>query len=161
LDEARRRKQRGQDVVIGAVQPRLQPEAEALVRKLEIVPLKVFDGGTAVDVEAIIRRRPMVCFVDGLAYDNPAGARNRTRWQDVQDLLTAGIKVVATINVQYIAELQDQAEAITGKRRTETVPIAFLESASEIEIVDAQPEEPVERSPEEQLEAQNREHRLA
>jgi len=161
LDEARRRRERGQDVVVGAVQPQVPPEVEPLLRKLEIIPLKHFDGGTAIDVDAICRRRPMVCFIDGLAYDNPPDAPNLTRWQDVQDLLARGIKVVGSINVQYIAELQDQIEEITGKRRLETVPISFLESASEIEIVDAPPEERVERSPEEQIEAQKREQRLS
>jgi two-component system sensor histidine kinase KdpD len=161
LDEARRRRERGQDVVVGAVQPQVPPEVEPLLRKLEIVPLKQIDGGTAIDVDAIVRRHPMVCFIDGLAYDNPLGARNPTRWQDVEDLLKTGIKVVGSINVQYIAELQDQIEAITGRRRPETVPISFIESASEIEIVDAPPEEPMERSPEEQIEAQKREQRLS
>lgn len=141
LDEARRRRERGQDVVIGAMQPNVPVECEPLLNRLEIVPLKRFHGGTAIDVDTIIQRHPMVCFVDGLAYNNPPGARNATRWQDVQDLIEAGIKVVASINVQYIAEMQDQIEVITDKRRTETVPLSFLKNASEIEIVDA-PAEP-------------------
>ena len=161
LDEARRRKARGQDVVIGAVQLQVPPDAAAILSKLEVIPLRQIGGGTEIDVDAIMRRCPMVCFVDGLAYNNAPGARNPTRWQDVQELLKAGIKVVASINVQYIAELQDQIEAITGKRRAETVPISFLESASEIEIVDAPPEEPMERSREEQIELQQREERLS
>jgi len=161
LDEARRRRQRGQDVVIGAVQPSVPPDVEPLLRKLEIVPLKKIDGGTAIDVDAIIRRHPMVCFIDGLAYDNPPGARNPTRWQDVQELLNAGVKVVASINIQYISDLQDQIEAITGKRRTETVPLSFLKSASEIEIVDAPSEAPMERSPEEKIQAQRRAQQLS
>ncbi len=161
LDEARRRKERGQDIVVGAVQPHVPPEVEPLLSKLEIIPLKSFDGGTSIDVDAIIRRRPMVCFIDGLAYNNPPGGRHPTRWQDVQELLNAGIKVVASINVQYVAELRDEIEAITGKPRSETVPISFIKSASEIEIVDAPPAEPMERSPEEQAEAQKREQRLS
>ncbi len=161
LDEARRRCERGQDVVVGAMQPDVPRDAEPLLRKVEIIPLAHIDGGTAIDIDAIIRRRPMVCFIDGLAYNNPPGAKHPTRWQDIQDLLSAGIKVVATVNVQYIAELQDQIEAITGKRRPETVPISFLESASEIEIVDVPPEEPIERPPEERIEAQQREQRLS
>ncbi len=108
LDEARRRRERGQDVVVGAVQPKAPPEVEGLLRKLEVVPLKMVDGGAAIDVEAILRRRPTVCLIDGLAYNNPPGLRNATRWQDVQDLLNAGIKVIASVNVQYIAELADQ-----------------------------------------------------
>jgi two-component system sensor histidine kinase KdpD len=161
LDEARRRRERGQDVVVGAVQPKVPKSVEPLLSKLEIIPLKQLDGGSAINVDAIIERRPMVCFVDGLAYNNPPGARNPTRWQDVQEILGTGIKVVASINIQYIAELRDQVSAITGKHVTETVPISFIKSASEIEIVDAPPEEPLERSPEERLEAEKRQERLS
>jgi two-component system sensor histidine kinase KdpD len=160
LDEARRRRERGQDVVVGAVQPKAPPEVEGLLRKLEVVPLKMVGGGAAIDLDAILRRSPKVCLIDGLAYNNPPGLRNATRWQDVQDLLNAGIKVIASVNVQYIAELADQVETITGKRAVETVPMSFIKSADEIEIVDAPPEEPMERSPEEQIEAQKREQRL-
>src|SRR5947209_818459 len=102
LDEARRRRERGQDVVVGAVQPHVPPEVEALLRNLEVIPLDQRGDGTAMNVEAILKRQPAVCFIDGLAYDNPPGARNPTRWQDVQELLDAGIKVVASINIQYV-----------------------------------------------------------
>ena len=161
LDEARRRRERGQDVVVGAIQPQVPPEIEALLKNLEVIPLKRVDNGTAIDLETLIRRHPVVCFIDGLAYNNPPGLRNPTRWQDVQDLLNAGIKVIASINVQYVAELQKDVEAITGKHVTETVPVSFIESADEIEIVDAPPEEPMERPPEEQAKAQERERRLS
>lgn len=160
LDEARRRRERGQDVVVGAIQPRVPPDVEALLKNLEVIPLKEVDNGTAIDVDALIHRHPSVCFVDGLAYNNPPGLRNLTRWQDVQDLLDAGIKVIASINVQYVAELQEDVEAITGKHVTETVPISFIESADEIEIVDTPPEEPLERSAEEWAQAQEHERRL-
>ena len=90
IDEARRRRERGQDVVIGAVQPREPPEVEAILAKLEVIPFQVVNGGAAIDVDAIIRRHAAVCFIDGLAYDNPPGVRNPARWQDVQDLLAAG-----------------------------------------------------------------------
>src|SRR5215470_8911650 len=78
LDEARRRRERGQDIVVGAIQPRVPRGAEALLEKLEVIPLKKVDAGTAIDVEAIIRRHPAVCFIDGLAYNNPLGLRNPT-----------------------------------------------------------------------------------
>ncbi len=161
LDEARRRRERGQDVVIGAIQPRVPPEVETLLKNLEVIPLKRAGDGTAVDLEALIRRHPVVCFIDGLAYNNPPGLRNPTRWQDVQELLNAGIKVIASINVQYVAELQKDIQAITGKQALETVPVSFIKSADEIEIVDAPPEEPMERSAEEQAKAQERERRLS
>jgi two-component system sensor histidine kinase KdpD len=161
LDEARRRRERGQDVVVGAIQPQVPPEVEALLRNLEVIALKIVDGRTVIDVEKIIRRCPKVCVVDGLAYDNPPGSRHPTRWQDVQDLIDAGIKVIGSINIQYVAELRDQVASITGKAVTETVPVAFLKCADEIEIVDAPPEAPIERSPAEQMEADRREQRLS
>jgi two-component system sensor histidine kinase KdpD len=161
LDEARRRRERGQDVVVGAVQPRVPPEVESLLRQLEVIPLMHVGSGTAIDVDAIIRRHPAVCIIDGLAYDNPPGLRNPTRWQDVQDLRQADIKVIASINIQYVAELRQQVEAITGKHVTQTVPVAFIKSADEIEIVDAPSEAPLERSPGQQMDAVKREHRLS
>lgn len=151
LDEARRRRERGQDVVVGGMQANVPRECEPILEKLEIIPLKKTDGGKAIDVDTIIRRRPLVCVIDGLAYANPPGARHPNRWEDVQDIVAAGIRVVASVNVQYVSELQDQIEAITGKRRTETVPMSFLQSASEIEIVDAPPVEPTEHANEDRL----------
>jgi two-component system sensor histidine kinase KdpD len=145
LDEARRRRERGQDVVIGGVQPKMPPEVELLLSSLEVIPLKTVGRGNTVNVEALVRRHPAVCFIDGLAYNNPPGAKNPTRWQDVEDLLNAGIKVIGSINIQYVAELREQVEAITGKHVAETVPMEFLKSADEIEIVDAPPEEPGDR----------------
>jgi len=161
LDEARRRRERGQDVVVGAIQPQVPPGIEALLKNLEVIPLKRVDNGTAIDVETLIRRHPVVCFIDGLAYNNPPGLRNPARWQDVLELLNAGIKVIASINIQYVAELQKEVEAITGKHVAQTVPVSFIKSADEIEIVDAPPEEPMALSPEEQAEAQKREYRLS
>src|SRR5690242_9682348 len=92
LDEARRRRERGQDVVVGAMQLRVPLEAEPLLTKLEVIPLLKISGGSALDVGTLIRRRPTVCIIDGLAYGNPPGSRNPTRWHDVQELLDAGIK---------------------------------------------------------------------
>jgi two-component system, OmpR family, sensor histidine kinase KdpD len=161
LDEARRRRERGQDVVVGALQPKVPPEVAAILEKLEVIPLKHIDGGSAIDVDAILRRHPAVCFIDGLAYNNPPGSRNPTRWQDVQELLSANIKVVASINIQYVAELREQVERITGKNIKETVPVSFIRNADEIEIIDAPAEDPIERTPEEQLDARRREHQLS
>jgi two-component system sensor histidine kinase KdpD len=127
---------------------------EALLETLEIVPLK---DGSAIDVEALVRRHPTVCVIDGLAYDNPPGARNPARWQDVQDLLNAGIKVIGSINLQYIAELRERVEAITGKHVTQTAPVSFIKSAEEIEIVDAPAEPPLEQP----ADAEGRQQRLS
>src|SRR5689334_1597222 len=161
FDEARRRRERGQNIVVGALQPQVPQDVEALLSNLEVIPLKRMDGGTAMDVDAIVARHPTVCIIDGLAYDNPPGVSNPTRWQDVQVLLDAGIKVIGSINIQYIAELKDRVEAITRKRITETVPMSFVKSADEIELVDAPPVERRERSPEEEMKAQQRREQLA
>jgi two-component system sensor histidine kinase KdpD len=158
LDEARRRSIRGQDVVIAAVQPRMVPESAALLEQLQVVPLKKIGAGTVVDVEAVLQRQPEVCFIDGLAYDNPPGSANQTRWQDAAQLVQAGIKVVASINIQYIAELREEVERITGKRVPQTVPVAFIKSADEIEIVDTPALEAHRRScePSDEVEAPQR-----
>ena len=161
LDEARRRRDRGQDVVIGAVQPRMSDDVRELVKNLETIPLKGVGPESAMDMETLLRRCPSLCVVDGLAYNNPPGVRNPTRWQDVTELLDKGVSVLASINVQYVAELTAQVEAVTGKHVAHTVPVAFLKSADEIEIVDAPPEEPIERAPEEQTHAAKREQQLS
>jgi two-component system sensor histidine kinase KdpD len=161
LDEARRRHERGQDVVIGAIQPQTPPTIQDLLRKLEIIPLKQAPQGTAIDVEALLRRHPGVCFIDGLAYDNPPGSRNATRWEDVRELVKAGIKVVTSINIQYIAELRPQVEAITGKRAAQVVPLSFIKSSDEVEIVDAPTVELRGESTEERAGVEKRQHQLA
>jgi two-component system sensor histidine kinase KdpD len=126
-----------------------------------VVPLKTIGKGSAIDVDALLRRRPSICIIDGLAYDNPPGLRNSARWQDVQDLVNSGIKIIGSINIQYIAELREQVEAITGKHVTQTVPMSFVKSADEIEIVDAPAEEPIERSPERLYDAERRRQQLS
>jgi two-component system sensor histidine kinase KdpD len=140
LDEARRRQARGEDVVVGAIQPKVSPEVNALLQKMELIPLRTINGVPTMDLEAILRRHPQVCLVDGLAYDNPPGSRYPKRWQDVEHLLSAGIAVIATLNLQHIEERRREVERITGKEVTETVPESFLRHADEIEVVDAPPD---------------------
>jgi two-component system, OmpR family, sensor histidine kinase KdpD len=137
LDEGRRRREKGEDVIVGTTQPVTRPEVQALLRKMEVIPFKMVDGIPVMDVDAIRRRRPQVCLVDGLAYDNPPGSRRPNRWQDVQELLAAGISVIAAVNLQYIEERQAAVERVTGKRVKETVPLSFVCTADEIEVVDA------------------------
>jgi two-component system sensor histidine kinase KdpD len=161
LDEARRRTERGQDLVVGAVQPKVSPEVQKLLERLEVIPLIRHSCGTAMDIEGILRRDPAVCVIDGLAYNNPPGLRNTTRWQDARDLVTAGIKVIGSINLQYVEELSPQLEEITGKHVSETVPLSFIKGADEIEIVDAPLEEPVERSVEQPTEIEIRRQQLS
>jgi two-component system, OmpR family, sensor histidine kinase KdpD len=140
LDEARRRHERGEDVVIGAAQDQQSKEIQALLRTLELVPPLETSDGQALDVEAVLRRRPQVCVIDPLAFKNPPGSRHPHRWQDVQELLQAGISVLSGINLLHIEEFREKVEAITGKHTTETIPKAFLLAADEIVIVDVPPD---------------------
>jgi two-component system, OmpR family, sensor histidine kinase KdpD len=146
LDEGRRRRERGEDVIVGAIQTNPPPDVETLLRKMEVFPFRMVAGTLVMDTEAILRRHPQVCLVDSLAYDNPPGSRNPKRWQDVEQLLQAGISVIASVNLQYIESQQDRVERITGKRATETVPQTFLNTADEIELVDAPPEMALRKS---------------
>lgn len=139
FDEARRRKERGQDVVVGAHQPQVAPEIHPLLSSLEVVPTLDVEGVPVIDVPAILRRQPQVCIVDGLAYDTPWG-RHAHRWQDVDDLLAAGINVVASVNLQHIDDQREAAERLTGQKVSETIPREFLNTADEIVVVDASTE---------------------
>ena len=161
LDEARRRKGRGEDVVVGGIQPAVPPDVEALLRNVEAIAPAANAGRPTIDLQALLRRHPSVCVIAGLAYDNPPGSRHATRWEDVRELLQAGISVITSVNIQYIAELREGVEAITGKHVTETVPVDFIKSADEIELVDAPPEEPLEHAPEERQDAEKRQQRLS
>ena len=146
LDEARRRKERGEDVVIGALQRKRDPSLQHLLSQFEVVSPLVFDSGEeAIDVAGMLRRRPQVCVIDGLAQDNPAPSQNRKRYQDALDILAAGISVLTAVNVQYIEELAAEVERASGKKVTETVPKAFVLAADEIEVVDISPGQLIER----------------
>ncbi len=141
LDEGRRRRERnGEDVVVGATQLESTPDAKALLDRLEVIPLRMCDGVPVMDVDAILKRNPQVCLVDGLAHDNPPSCRNRHRWQDVDELLEGGISVITSVNLQYIEEQRDRVAQIRGREVKESVPQAFLGRATEIEVVDAPPE---------------------
>ncbi|MFN7934718.1 MAG: hypothetical protein U0R19_15415 [Bryobacteraceae bacterium] len=144
LDEGRRRKLRGQDVVVGATQPKSDPAVDQLLQGFEVIPLHTSRGGPEIDVPRLLDRRPAICLIDGLAYRNPPGSRNPQRWQDVEDLLARGISVITTVNLQYILEKQAQVEAIRGKSVADSVPQEFLLKADDIEVVDAPPEYCVE-----------------
>jgi two-component system sensor histidine kinase KdpD len=137
LSEGLRRRERGEDVVVGAIQPKSSPEIDRLLSQYEIIPTRKIAGKDVIDVERIQRRHPQVVLIDGLAYDNPPGSRHAHRWQEIEELLEAGICVITSINLQYIEDLQDEVSSITGKRPKETVPRSFLEQADDIEIIDA------------------------
>ena len=137
FDEGRRRSARGQDVVVGAVQPQMSAECQRAAEALEVVPSLEISCMPVMNVAAILIRRPQICLVDGLAVDNPPGSRHPHRWQDVEELLAAGITVVGSVNLQYIDDQRDAVEKITGKHVVFTIPRTFLNTADEIVIVDA------------------------
>jgi len=137
VDEGRRRRERGEDVVIAALQPDLGNEVAAAIRTIPIIPTKDDHGVPVIDVAAVIARRPQVCLVDGLAYDNPPGSRHPKRYQDVAELLDAGISVLTSINLEYVAEQQEFVRHVLGRTKAETVPQDFIDSADEVVVVDA------------------------
>lgn len=145
LDEACRRRARGTDVVIGLVETHGRPATIDRIRDLEMVPRRrVEHRGTTLtelDVAAVLERAPQVALVDELAHTNAPGSVHPKRWQDVHDLLDAGIDVVTTVNVQHLASLTDDVEAITGVRQRETVPDQVVRDADQIQLVDLSPEQ--------------------
>jgi len=141
LQEGLRRRQRGEDIVVGAVQPRSTPEIESLLSSYEIIPTLQVSGKSVIDIDRILRRRPQVVLIDGLAYDNPPSSRHAHRWQEIEELLHAGISVITSVNLQYIQEMQEEVAQVTGKRPSETVPLSFLKRADDIEIIDAPAQE--------------------
>ncbi|PYR52956.1 MAG: hypothetical protein DMF89_00960, partial [Acidobacteria bacterium] len=140
FDEGRRRHERGEDVVVAASQPGSAPGVFDLVRSLEVIPTMEIDGVPVIDVAAVLARHPQVCLVDGLAYNNPPGARHPKRYQDVEELIEAHISVLTSINLAFIAEQHDFVQAVLGKTKTNTVPQEFIDRADELVVVDAPPE---------------------
>jgi two-component system sensor histidine kinase KdpD len=144
LDEGWRRKERGTDVVVGFVETHRRAHTQAQMRDLEVIPRRsiAYRGSTfsEMDVDAVLARRPAQALVDELAHTNVPGSRNEKRWQDVDELLDAGIDVITTVNVQHLESLNDVIEGITGVRQRETVPDAVVRRADQIELVDMSPE---------------------
>ena len=144
LGEGLRRKARGTDVVVGYVETHKRPLTEQQIGDLEVIPRQkvTYRGVTLeeMDVGAILARHPAVALVDELAHTNVSGSRNAKRYQDVEELLNAGIMVITTLNVQHLEGLNDIVETITGVRQRETLPDRVLDEADEIELVDIAPE---------------------
>ncbi|MEU2879219.1 ATP-binding protein [Streptomyces sp. NPDC007070] len=144
LSEAHRRVERGTDCVVAFVEHHGRPRTEVMLHGLEQVPRVELThrGGafTEMDVDAVLRRAPAVALVDELAHTNVPGSRNDKRWQDVEELLAAGIDVVSTVNIQHLESLGDVVESITGVRQRETVPDEIVRRADQIELVDMSPE---------------------
>ncbi|GAY07520.1 DUF4118 domain-containing protein [Pseudonocardia sp. N23] len=144
LGEARRRRERGTDVVVGLVETHGRARTAELLDGLEVLPRReVARGGNLpaeLDVDAVLARRPDVVLVDELAHTNAPGSRHPKRWQDVEEILAAGIDVLSTVNVQHLESLGDVVHRITGVRQHETVPDGFVRRAEQIELVDITPE---------------------
>ncbi|MEU4894651.1 sensor histidine kinase KdpD [Streptomyces sp. NPDC044780] len=144
LSEGHRRAERGTDLVVGFVEHHGRRRTEVLMHGLEEVDRRELEyrGSTftEMDVDAVLARRPAVALVDELAHTNVPGTRNAKRWQDVEELLRAGIDVVSTVNIQHLESLGDVVESITGVRQRETVPDEVVRRADQIELVDMSPQ---------------------
>jgi two-component system sensor histidine kinase KdpD len=144
LGEGRRRAERGTDVVVGFVEAHGRSRTAAELGDLPVIRRRrvVHDGVELeeMDTEAILARRPQVVLVDELAHTNVPGSRHAKRWEDVQELLEAGIDVISTLNIAHIESLSDVCEAITGIPQRESVPDAVVRAADQIELVDMTPE---------------------
>ncbi|MGL5816107.1 MAG: ATP-binding protein [Phycicoccus sp.] len=144
LEEGHRRQGRGTDVVVAVVETHGRAHTAALVDGLEVLPLReVGHRGTTLsemDLGGILTRRPKVALVDELAHTNAPGSRHEKRWQDVDELLDAGIDVISTVNVQHLESLNDAVGSITGVVQRETVPDAVVRRADQIQLVDMSPE---------------------
>jgi two-component system sensor histidine kinase KdpD len=144
LGEGQRRKGRGADVVVGLVETHARPLTEQQIGDLEVIPRKriPYRGITLeeLDVEAVLTRQPQVVLVDELAHTNAPGSHHTKRYEDVEELLDAGITVISTLNIQHLEGLNDLVESITGIRQQETLPDRVLDEADEVELVDISPE---------------------
>lgn len=149
LEEAKRRRTEGRDVVIGVVETHGRAETEALLGDLESLPLRnvVYRGRSIpeFDCEGAIARRPQLLLVDELAHSNVPGSVHVKRWQDIEDILDAGIDVYTTLNIQHIESLNDIVARISGVRVRETLPDNVVAMADEIELIDLPPDELIER----------------
>ena len=144
LGEGHRRAERGAEVVVAFAETHGRPHTEALVDGLEAIPRKLMTYRGArfeeMDLDAVLARDPQIALVDELAHTNVPGSRNEKRWQDVEELLDAGIDVISTVNVQHLESLNDVVEKVTGVPQRETVPDAVVRAADQVELVDMTPE---------------------
>ncbi|MDQ1485493.1 MAG: two-component system, OmpR family, sensor histidine kinase KdpD [Actinomycetota bacterium] len=144
LGEGHRRAERGADVVVGFVETHGREHTADAIGDLEVVPRHTiaYRGSefTEMDVDAVLARHPKVALVDELAHTNVPGSRNEKRWQDVEELLAAGITVLSTVNIQHLESLNDVVQKITGVPQRETIPDAVVRSADQVDVVDVSPE---------------------
>ena len=139
---ARQAKERGTDVVVGYLDPHAEPQTMALLDGLERLPGA---QGAHFDLDAALKRKPQLILVDELAHTNSEGSRHAKRYQDVQELLSAGIDVYTTVNVQHIESLNDTVASITGVPVQERIPDSIFDRADQVELVDIEPAELLER----------------
>ncbi len=144
LEEGHRRLERGTDVAIGYVETHGRPQTDAMLRGLEVISrTEINYRGTTfteMDVDAVIARDPDVVLVDELAHTNVPGSRNAKRWQDIEQILDAGLTVITTVNIQHLESINDIVQQITGVPQRETVPDEIARRAEQIELVDMAPE---------------------
>ncbi len=144
LGEGHRRVERGADVVVAFAETHGRPLTAALLDGLEILPRARLEyrGATfeEMDLDAVLARHPQIALVDEFAHTNVPGSRNEKRWQDVEELLDAGIDVISTVNIQHLESLNNVVEKITGVPQRETVPDAIVRAADQVEMVDMTPE---------------------
>ncbi|ORV41021.1 histidine kinase [Mycobacterium conspicuum] len=144
LGEAHRRLERGTDLVAAVVETHGRKKTAEMLEGIEIVPPRYIDyrGGTfaELDVPAVLARRPQVVLVDELAHTNTPGSKNQKRWQDVEELLDAGITVISTVNIQHLESLNDVVAQITGIEQKETIPDSIVRGAAQVELIDITPE---------------------
>ncbi|HET8742683.1 MAG TPA: sensor histidine kinase KdpD [Gaiella sp.] len=144
LQEGHQALAEGRDVVVGYLEPHDRPETAAVAAGLETVPRRRATHGALVleemDVDAVIRRSPELALVDELAHTNAPGSRNEKRYQDIDEILDAGIDVISTVNVQHLESLNDAVFELTGVRVRETFPDRMLDEADEVVLVDISPE---------------------
>ena len=149
LQEGRQAKAEGRDVVIGYLEPHDRPETAALAEGLEVVSrMRASHGGLALeemDTDAVIARAPELALVDELAHSDTPGLRHEKRYEDIQDVLAAGIDVISTVNIQHLESLNDSIFELTGVRVRETFPDRILDEADEVVLVDLTPEALQER----------------
>jgi two-component system, OmpR family, sensor histidine kinase KdpD len=149
LQEGRSEAESGRDVAIGYLEPHGREETTAQAESLEEIPPRMVDyRGTPLaemDLPAVLARRPELCLIDELAHTNAPGTEHEKRYEDVQDVLAAGIDVYSTVNVQHLESLNDQIVQLTGTRVRETIPDEVLASADEVVLIDLTPEALIER----------------
>ncbi|MEI6222110.1 MAG: DUF4118 domain-containing protein [bacterium] len=149
LQEGKKQKKEGKDIIIGIVETHNRPDTENIARTLETFPRKTIDykgiSLTELDIDGILKRKPQIVIIDELAHTNTPGSRHLKRFQDIEELLKNGISVYTALNIQHVESLADIVKEITGITIQEIVPNTFIATADEIQVIDIPPEELMQR----------------